>query len=169
MKLPAFLFIIYFCFSINKSYSQNNILLKPDPFILIDSVTYICNATNFLGSCTIGNVNGEVSISFFSFKKSSPMVTVTYSVPGSKKYTERGILKNFKYYNDGYDNTKRLTAKWENLDAGSGNFELSFFGEEKPNVLYIGITGASWAYYINEKLDDPQYKRLHKLLALSNK
>ncbi len=96
------------------------------------------------------------------------MVSVTYSIPGSKRYTERGLLKNFKYTNDGYNNTKVLTASWQNMDAGSGEFQLSFFGEEKPRTLYIGIQGSSWSYFINQDLNDQQYERLYKLLAIKS-
>lgn len=152
----------------NFGFSQSKTILKPDPISVIDSVMEICNAANFWGACEIGNISGEANIEFYSFNRKNPMVSVTYSVPGSKRYTERGLLKNFKYSNDGYNNTKILTATWHNIDAGSGIFKLCFFGEDKPKTLYISIQGSSWSYFINKELDDQKYDRIYKILALKS-
>lgn len=169
MKKSLILIVFLFYFSI--SYAQSKPQLNPNPISLLDSITSILNFVTFWGWCEIGDARGESKFDLTTIKNKPSKIGVTYMALGYKA-TETGILKNFKYTNDGPYNTKKLTANWVNTqpqNGGSGEFLLTFYGDERPNTLYIEIRGGSWVYYLVEKLTDDQFNRIKKIMAAPQK
>jgi hypothetical protein len=161
--------LIFFLFLVITGFSQNSINTPSAVSYKIIDFGFD-NRNTFSGLCKIGSVQGNSYFDFTKYTIKSPILRVNYSAFG-RSATEIGILRNFRYKNSFYNNTKIILADWLNLDknSGSGTFEISLLDEGDPNKLYIGINGSNWSYYINIKLKEDNFREIIKLLTNSSK
>jgi len=103
---------------------------------------------------------------FSNWSRQFPDIIIRYSV-FERSAREGGVLRNFRYSNDGYHNTRIIYADWKNLDptSGSGTFEMSLLDDTDPNTFYLGVSGSGFKYYTNIKLGQPQFQEIINLLS----
>ena len=168
-KLLPFLVILFFSFH---SFSQKKEIKSSglDPYTLVTKVLKFTTINSFYGTSKVGNSNGESVFDFSKWSKQFPNVIVSYTAFG-RSAREGGVLRNFRFKNNGNYNTKIILADWQNFDknSGSGTFELSLLNENYPNKLYIGIQGSGWSYFFNIELNSLQYQELINSLKYETK
>ena len=162
LKTTLFSLIIFNCYGQKKSND------KVDPYSVIIQVLNYSNTYRYTGISKSGYVYGDAYFNFSKMSRQFPNVLVTYTAL-NREARDGGILRNIKYVNSGEYNTKIIVADWVNFDktVGSGTFELSIIGENKPNNVYIGIQGSSWSWYFNIELSNQQFQDLINLLTIS--
>ncbi len=174
--MKKFLLIYVFIGFAITGFAQNNKVLDPysSLFKILNSSKYgTSNNLNFTGQSKVGIASGESLFDFSKSKKDFPNLIITYNVflyNKIKKAIEGGSLKNLKFINSkgGY-NTKSIIADWVNFDKGygSGQFELTVYGEKYPNLIYMGISGKGFEYWVNIEVDPLKFQEIVNHLTIS--
>jgi hypothetical protein len=90
---------------------------------------------------------------------------------GIEEAQEEGTLQNFKITTDGPNNTKTISAEWNNLDAyaGDGTFTFRLYSEDEPQTIIAQIdskNGSNWRHSAWIELSNDDYKKILELISV---
>jgi len=156
----------------------NQVELKSDKNLegksLFNSVINLIGSDFTHGSSRSGVVTGEAVMKIIpSDSKIKVIVTYRYIMTtGIKQAQEEGYLENFSITDGGPNNTKIISAEWNNLHAyaGDGYFTLASY-EDEPKTIVVQInskSGGNWHHSAWVDLSDEAYKKFLKMMVNDN-
>lgn len=122
---------------------------------------------NFKGSCKIGDVYGDASI---TIDKDGKFCSVTYSALGMTA-TESGMLRNLKLNKKGgfKNNTFEIVGDWEveGTEAQGAKFYFGIDSKGRPNTVICQIANNKFAHYDYLTLTDGNFLKIKEILFYS--
>ena len=140
---------------------------------LINSIIRITGKDFNRGTSVTGLVKGE-SVMAIIPKNTTVNVVVKYRYfvsSGIEEAQEEGTLQNFKITTDGPNNTKTISAEWNNLDAyaGDGTFTFRLYSEDEPQTIIAQIdskNGSNWRHSAWIELSNDSYKKILEFISV---